>query len=106
MRSPLLAVTLIAGPSALGCSRPPQLPAPVSTRSMTIPDVTPRALRVYRDAFVIDMHNDLASRILDDGYDPDVRHTPGFGPREGHTDLPRLVEFVRAHPEIGSAAMV
>ena len=92
MRSPLLAVTLIAGLSALGCSRPPQLPAPVSTRSMTIPDVTPRALRVYREAFVIDMHNDLASRILDDGYDPDVRHTPGFGPREGHTDLPRLVE--------------
>ena len=59
---------------------------------MTIPAVTPRALRVYRDAFVIDMHNDMPSRILEDGYDPDVRHAPGFGPREGHTDLPRLVE--------------
>ena len=59
---------------------------------MTIPAVTPRALRVYREAFVIDTHNDMATRILDDGYDPDVRHVPGFGPREGHTDLPRLVE--------------
>ena len=77
---------------ALACSRPPNLPAPASTRSMTIPAVTPRALRVYREAFVIDTHNDMASRILDDGYDPDVRHAPGFGPREGHTDLPRLVE--------------
>jgi len=59
---------------------------------MTIPEVTPRALRVYREAFVVDTHNDMPSRILDDGYDPDVRHAPGFGPKEGHTDLPRLVE--------------
>ena len=76
---------------ALACARP-QLPSPVSSRSMTIPEVTPRALRVYREAFVIDTHNDMPTRILDDGYDPDVRHPPGFGPREGHTDLPRLVE--------------
>jgi len=59
---------------------------------MTIPEVTPRALRVYREAFVVDTHNDMPSRILDDGYDPDARHAPGFGPKEGHTDLPRLVE--------------
>ena len=59
---------------------------------MAIPDVSPRALRVYRDALVIDTHNDMPSRILDDGYDPDVRHPPGFGPQEGHTDLPRLQE--------------
>jgi membrane dipeptidase len=59
---------------------------------MTIPEVSPRALRLYRDAFVIDTHNDMPSRILEDGYDPDVRHSPGFGPTEGHTDLPRLIE--------------
>ena len=59
---------------------------------MAIPEVSPRALRVYRDAFVIDTHNDMPSRILEDRYDPDVRHSPGFGPAEGHTDLPRLVE--------------
>jgi membrane dipeptidase len=78
--------------AAAACARPPQPPAPTSTRSMAIPDVSPRALRVYHDAFVIDTHNDMPSRILEDGYDPDVRHSPGFGPKEGHTDLPRLVE--------------
>lgn len=45
-------------------------------------------MRLYREAIVIDMHNDLPSKALDDGYDPDVRHTPA----EGHTDLPRLVD--------------
>ena len=89
MRPSLLALTAL---TALACSRSTQLPAPVSTRSMTIPEVSPRALRVYGEAFVIDTHNDMSSRILEDGYDPDVRHAPGFGPREGHTDLPRLVE--------------
>ena len=59
---------------------------------MTIPEVSPRALRLYRDAFVVDTHNDMPSRILEDRYDPDVRHSPGFGPTEGHTDLPRLIE--------------
>jgi membrane dipeptidase len=59
---------------------------------MSIPEVSPRALRVYRDAFVIDTHNDMPSRILDDGYDPDVRHPPGFKAKEGNTDFPRLVE--------------
>jgi membrane dipeptidase len=59
---------------------------------MSIPDVSPRALRVYREAYVIDTHNDMPSRILDDGYDADVRHPPGFGKTEGNTDFPRLVE--------------
>jgi membrane dipeptidase len=47
---------------------------------------------VYREAYVIDTHNDMPSRILDDGYDPDVRHPAGFGRTEGNTDFPRLVE--------------
>lgn len=50
--------------------------------------VSDRALRVYRDAIVIDMHNDMPSKVLDEAYDPDVRHTPA----EGQTDLPRLKE--------------
>jgi membrane dipeptidase len=78
--------------AAAACARTPQSSAPASTRSMSIPEVSPRARRVYRDAFVIDTHNDMPSRILEDGYDPDVRHSPGFGPTEGHTDLPRLIE--------------
>ncbi|MGI8496115.1 MAG: dipeptidase [Gemmatimonadaceae bacterium] len=54
--------------------------------------VSARALALYRDAYVIDMHNDLPSRILDDRYDPDVRHGAGFGGQLGSTDLPRLIE--------------
>lgn len=80
---------------------PPPLPAPPSpavspapSSSMSVPDVTPhpRGMRVYRDAFVVDTHNDMPSRILDDGYNAEVRNPPGFGPNEGNTDLPRLVE--------------
>jgi membrane dipeptidase len=59
---------------------------------MDTPEVSSRALRVYRDAVVIDTHNDMPSRILEDDYDPDVRHHAGFGRTEGHTDLPRLIE--------------
>jgi membrane dipeptidase len=76
------------------CARTPRTstPAPARSRSMSIPEVSPRALRVYREAYVIDTHNDMPSRILDDGYDPDVRHPAGFGRTEGNTDFPRLVE--------------
>ncbi|MFL5576155.1 MAG: dipeptidase [Gemmatimonadaceae bacterium] len=55
-------------------------------------DPAARAARLYREAIVVDAHNDLPSRVLDDGYDPDVRHAAGFGPDSGHTDLPRLLE--------------
>ena len=49
-------------------------------------------MQIYRDAIVIDAHNDMPSRVLDDGYNPDVRHGPGFGKDDGETDYPRLVE--------------
>jgi len=52
------------------------------------PAVSDRAHRLYRDAIVIDTHNDLVTKILDEHYDPAVRHTPA----QGHTDVPRLVE--------------
>jgi membrane dipeptidase len=89
---PLRIRTLGIALAALACARTPQSSAPTSTRSMAIPEVSPRALRVYRDAFVIDTHDDMPSRILEDGYDPDVRNSPGFGPTQGQTDLPRLIE--------------
>lgn len=54
----------------------------------TLTDASERAMSIYRDAIVIDTHNDMLTRVLDDGYDPDVRH----GALEGHTDIPRLVE--------------
>ena len=78
--------------AAVACARAPRSSVPASTSSTAVPQVSARALRVYREAIVIDTHNDMPSRMLDDGYDPDVRHPPGFGAGEGHTDLPRLVE--------------
>lgn len=50
--------------------------------------ISDRARRLYRDAIVVDTHNDLVTKVLDEGYDPGVRHTPA----QGHTDVPRLIE--------------
>ena len=57
-------------------------------RAEETPGISERAARLYRDAIVIDTHNDLATKMLDEGYDPAVRHSPS----EGHTDVPRLIE--------------
>ena len=46
------------------------------------------ARRIYGEAIVIDMHNDLPSKVLEEAYDPAVRHPPEVG----HTDVPRLIE--------------
>ncbi|MFI4905017.1 MAG: membrane dipeptidase, partial [Burkholderiales bacterium] len=54
--------------------------------------VSDRAMAIYRSAIVIDTHNDLPSKMLDDAYIADVRHSPGFAKDQGETDLPRLVE--------------
>jgi membrane dipeptidase len=51
-----------------------------------------RAARVYGEAIVIDTHNDVPSKMIDDGYNADIRHTAGFAPTQGETDLPRLIE--------------
>jgi len=88
-----------------GCVQSPRASAPApatasagqpattaSGAPAALPDVSERAMRVYREAIVIDMHNDMPSKVLDDGYDPDVRHPAGFGRTEGNTDLPRLME--------------
>jgi membrane dipeptidase len=42
----------------------------------------------YDDMIVIDMHNDMPSKVLDAAYDPDISHPAGDG---NHTDLPRLL---------------
>jgi membrane dipeptidase len=87
MRYLLLPIFLATGACSIAMSR--------STPSQTAPaqaGVSDHALRVYRDAVVIDTHNDMPSKMLDDGYDADVRHQPGFAKSEGETDFPRLVE--------------
>ena len=60
-----------------------------------IPGVSERAMRVYREAIVIDAHNDIFTNVLDEGYDPDVRHPAGISwltPGAGQSDLPRFIE--------------
>ncbi len=54
--------------------------------------VSERAMRIYRAAIVIDTHNDMPSKMIDDGYNPDIRHSTGFDKNQGETDLPRLME--------------
>jgi len=66
--------------------------APVGAAAHAVAGVGDRALRLYQGAIVVDTHNDLPTKILDEGYDPDVRHTPGIGDGHGETDLPRLME--------------
>ena len=85
--APLLAALTLAA-CATGARRASDSPM----TSLRPAGVSERAMRVYRDAYVIDTHNDMPSKVVDDGYDPDVRHEPGFGPQTGHTDLPRLVQ--------------
>lgn len=92
--APALAAIAAAGAactSGIQTVRPAERP-PLETRTVTpIPDVSDRAARLWRESIVIDTHDDMPTKMLDDGYDPDVRHPAGFGPTEGHTDLPRLV---------------
>lgn len=69
-------------------SRVPSASNPMPASSAAL---TQRAERLYRDAIVIDVHNDLPDR-MSEGYNPDVRNPAGFGTRGGHTDYPRLLE--------------
>ena len=84
MKGTPVAIALLA----TGCAMSPAMTPAGSSASM----VSERAARVYREAIVIDTHNDMPSKMIDDGYDADVRHTPGFEKTQGETDYPRLVE--------------
>ena len=90
--------------TAAACARSPQassseIPAMTSNATAapssmpSIPGVSDRAMRIFREATVIDMHNDLPTQIIDEGYNPDIRHPAGSNaPEQGHTDIPRLLE--------------
>ncbi len=62
-------------------------PAPVS-QSTQIRDerMWQEALRIHRNAIVIDTHSDVTSRILDQGFDMGDRAS------DGHMDIPRMKE--------------
>src|SRR5688500_16595632 len=91
----LLALTLAGlsacAPSASDVTSQPVPPGPPTS----IPGVSERAMRIYREAIVIDAHNDIFTNVLDEKYDPDVRHPAGIAwlrPGAGQSDLPRFIE--------------
>ncbi len=72
--------------------RPAPTSRPVADQLDSLSDVTPHAMRVYRDAIVVDTHNDMPTKVADEHYNADVRNPIGFGPGKGSTDFPRLLQ--------------
>lgn len=98
-------VTAVRTTLALGLSvgllhaqRPGTQPRPAPTARAvadqrdSLTDVSPRAMRLWREAIVVDTHNDMPTKVADEGYDADVRNPVGFGPGKGSTDYPRLLQ--------------
>jgi membrane dipeptidase len=91
-----LALTLSAGmlsaqrPGAQ--RRPAPTSRPIAAQLDSLSDVSPRAMRLYREAIVVDTHNDMPTKVADEGYNPDIRNPIGFGPGKGSTDYPRLLQ--------------
>ncbi len=72
--------------------RPARTPRAVADQRDSLTDVSPRAMRLWREAIVVDTHNDMPTKVADEGYDADVRNPVGFGPGKGSTDYPRLLQ--------------
>jgi membrane dipeptidase len=95
LRVPLL---LVLSATALIAQRPgsQRRPAPtsrpVAAQLDSLSDVSPQAMRVYREAIVVDTHNDMPTKVADENYNPDIRNPIGFGPGKGSTDFPRLLQ--------------
>lgn len=98
-------VTVLRTSLALGLSvgllhaqRPGTQPRPAPTARAvadqldSLTDVSPRAMRLWREAIVVDTHNDMPTKVADERYDADVRNPVGFGPGKGSTDYPRLLQ--------------
>ncbi len=86
IRSTITVATVLLAVAACA-SAPGDTAQPALSRD-AIPQPGEQAMRIWREAVVIDMHNDVPSMQIDDGYDLDARHTPA----EGHSDLPRFME--------------
>jgi len=72
--------------------RPAPTSRPVADQLDSLADVSPRAMQIYRKAIVVDTHNDMPTKVADEGYNPDIRNPIGFGPGKGSTDFPRLLQ--------------
>jgi membrane dipeptidase len=95
------AIALVVALASCARARPRAAPAPAPVamtsavpvfRAARPRGVSDDAMRIYDGAIVIDAHNDMPTKMLDEAYDPDVRHAAGFGPGVGSTDLARLLE--------------
>lgn len=73
-------------------TRPAPTSRPVADQLDSLTDVSPRAMRIYRSAVVVDTHNDMPTKVADEGYNPDIRNPIGFGLGKGSTDYPRLLQ--------------
>ena len=72
--------------------RPAPTSRPVADQLDSLTDVSPRAMRLWREAIVVDTHNDLPTKIADERLNPDVRNPVGFDRGQSNTDLPRLLQ--------------
>jgi len=72
--------------------RPMRTARPVAAAPDSLPDVSPQAMRLWREAIVVDTHNDMPTKVADERYDADIRNPIGFGPGKGSTDYPRLLQ--------------
>jgi len=72
--------------------RPAPTSRPVADITDSLPDVSPRAMKLWREAIVVDTHNDMPTKVADERYDADLRNVVGFGQGKGSTDYPRLLQ--------------
>ena len=87
-----LAITVTAAPLLAQQRRPAPTSRAVADQLDSLTDVSPRAMRIWREAIVVDTHNDMPTKIADEKYDADIRNPIGFGPGKGSTDYPRLLQ--------------
>jgi membrane dipeptidase len=88
----LVALCLTAATLPAQQRRPAPTSRPVADQLDSLSDVSPRAMQIYRDAIVVDTHNDMPTKVADEHYDADIRNPIGFGPGKGSTDYPRLLQ--------------
>jgi len=83
--APLALLAISCSTSPASQATPPKATAAPKAEAREVPEsARARALRVHRDAFVMDAHCDALMRAVDDGIDLTVRNA------EGHVDLPKL----------------
>jgi membrane dipeptidase len=82
--APLLAAVLVSLAVVSGQQKPAAPAAPTTEDAA----LRARAMKIHRDAIVIDTHNDVTSPMTDENYDLGARDTSG----KNQTDIPRMKE--------------